>query len=51
MKTSDFCLRAARDYLTRLNWQAAEMEELLIFVSQSATYILPATAPRLPEPH
>jgi len=41
--TGDLCLRATRELLTDLQWDASEIE-LLVFVSQSPDYALPATA-------
>lgn len=41
--TSDLCKPAAEKLLTDLGWKATEID-LLVFVSQSRDYILPATA-------
>lgn len=41
--TSDLCFEAAEKLISELNWNKEEIE-LLIFVSQSRDYILPATA-------
>jgi 3-oxoacyl-[acyl-carrier-protein] synthase-3 len=46
LKTSDLCLRAAQELLLKLDWKAEDID-ILIFVSQSADYILPSTAPIL----
>lgn len=44
--TSDLCLKAAEELIDCLGWEKGEIE-CLIFVSQSADYILPATSPIL----
>lgn len=41
--TSDLCFQAAQKLLDELSWHAEDLE-LLIFVSQSRDYFLPATA-------
>lgn len=41
--TSDLCQEAAQKLLTDLNWNTSEVD-LLVFVSQSRDYIIPATA-------
>lgn len=41
--TSDLCLAAAEQLLDKLKWQREEID-LLVFVSQSRDYLLPATA-------
>jgi 3-oxoacyl-[acyl-carrier-protein] synthase III len=41
--TSDLCVRAARELLTALNWKASDIE-LVVFVSQTPDYAMPATA-------
>lgn len=41
--TSDYCFEASKKLLADLNWKPEEVE-LLIFVSQSRDYFLPATA-------
>ena len=41
--TSDLCYKAAEKLIEKLNWKKEEIE-LLIFVSQSRDYFLPATA-------
>ncbi len=41
--TSDLCLTAANQLLERLGWERPEVN-LLIFVSQTPDYVLPATA-------
>ena len=41
--TSDLCVEAANKLLFELHWEKSEIEAL-IFVSQTADYILPATA-------
>ncbi len=41
--TSDYCFEASKKLLHDLNWKPEEVE-LLIFVSQSRDYFLPATA-------
>ena len=43
MATSDLCFAAAEKLLTELDWKREEIE-ILIFVSQSADYYLPATS-------
>lgn len=43
MATSDLCFVAAQKLLNGLKWQAEDVD-LLIFVSQSRDYIIPATA-------
>lgn len=43
MTTSDLCESAAKDLLKALNWDPKEID-LLIFISQSRDYIIPATA-------
>jgi len=43
MATSDLCYAAAERLIEGLNWEAEEIE-LLIFVSQSRDYLIPATA-------
>jgi 3-oxoacyl-[acyl-carrier-protein] synthase-3 len=43
MTTSDLCFTAAHKLLEGLNWKAEDIE-LLIFVSQSRDYLIPATA-------
>jgi len=43
MATSDLSFAAAKKLLEELNWDAEEVE-LLIFVSQSRDYLIPATA-------
>ncbi len=46
--TSDLCLVAAEKLLAELHWEKSEVS-LLVFVSQSRDYILPATACLLQE--
>ncbi len=46
--TSDLCYVAAEELLTRLKWQREDID-LLIFVSQSRDYIIPATSGLLQE--
>jgi 3-oxoacyl-[acyl-carrier-protein] synthase-3 len=46
--TSDLCLTSAENLIQGLNWQREEID-LLIFVSQSRDYIIPATAGILQE--
>jgi 3-oxoacyl-[acyl-carrier-protein] synthase-3 len=41
--TSDLCVRAARELLANLNWNIADIE-LIVFVSQTPDYAMPATA-------
>ncbi|QSW89760.1 ketoacyl-ACP synthase III [Flavobacterium endoglycinae] len=41
--TSDLCCKAAEKLITDLNWQKSEIE-ILVFVSQTADYILPVSA-------
>lgn len=41
--TSDLCCEAAEKLITDLNWQKDEIE-ILVFVSQTADYILPVSA-------
>lgn len=41
--TSDLCCEAAEKLITDLNWQKGEIE-ILVFVSQTADYILPVSA-------
>ncbi len=41
--TSDLCLHAAEKLIEDLNWNKSEID-ILVFVSQSADYILPVTA-------
>jgi 3-oxoacyl-[acyl-carrier-protein] synthase-3 len=41
--TSDLCLKAANDLLASLQWEK-ESVEIIIFVSQTADYILPVTS-------
>ncbi len=41
--TSDLCFHSAKNLLTKLDWNSNEIE-LLIFVSQSPDYYLPATS-------
>jgi 3-oxoacyl-[acyl-carrier-protein] synthase-3 len=41
--TSDLCVRAAGELLTNLSWNAADIE-LIVFVSQTPDYAMPATA-------
>lgn len=41
--TSDYCFEASKKLLSDLNWNPDEVE-LLVFVSQSRDYFLPATA-------
>ncbi len=41
--TSDFCERAANELLKKLNWDSQSVD-VLIFVSQSPDYYLPATS-------
>jgi 3-oxoacyl-[acyl-carrier-protein] synthase-3 len=41
--TSDLCVAAAEDLLARLGWER-ESVDLLVFVSQTGDYMLPATA-------
>lgn len=43
MATSDLCFEAADKLIAELNWQRGEIG-LLVFVSQSSDYYLPATA-------
>ncbi len=43
MATSDLCFEAAESLLAGLEWNAEDIE-LLIFVSQSRDYLIPATA-------
>lgn len=43
MATSDLCQAAAEKILAELNWERSEID-LLVFVSQSPDYFLPATA-------
>lgn len=43
MATSDLCFAAAQKLLHRLQWNSNEVE-LLVFVSQSSDYYLPATS-------
>jgi len=43
MATSDLCFAAAEKLLKKLDWKKAEIE-ILIFVSQSTDYYLPATS-------
>ncbi|MCD4725887.1 MAG: ketoacyl-ACP synthase III [Bacteroidales bacterium] len=43
MTTSDLCFSAAHKLLEGLNWKTEDIE-LLIFVSQSRDYLIPATA-------
>ena len=43
LTTSDLCFEAAEKLISDLNWDKSEIEAL-IFVSQTADYILPATA-------
>jgi len=43
MATSDLCFDAAQKLLSELNWQANEIE-VLIFISQSRDYLIPATS-------
>ena len=43
LTTSDLCFEAAEHLISDLNWDKSEIEAL-IFVSQTADYILPATA-------
>jgi 3-oxoacyl-[acyl-carrier-protein] synthase-3 len=43
MCTSDLCAEAATQLLEKLNWDRASID-LLIFVSQTPDYVLPATA-------
>ena len=43
MTTSDLCEAAARKLLDELNWDPKDIE-ILIFISQSRDYIIPATA-------
>ena len=43
LTTSDLCFEAAEQLITDLKWDKSEIEAL-IFVSQTADYILPATA-------
>ena len=43
MTTSDLCYEAARKLISGLGWQAGEID-LLVFVSQSRDYLIPATA-------
>src|SRR5579862_365266 len=40
---SDLCVAAAEELLTRLGWEK-ESVDLLVFVSQTGDYMLPATA-------
>ena len=44
--TSDLCAKAAEGLLQELDWSAGEIDAL-VFVSQTADYPLPATAPLL----
>ncbi|MBD1363986.1 ketoacyl-ACP synthase III [Mucilaginibacter sp. ZT4R22] len=44
--TSDLCFAAAEKLIAELNWDKAEIEGL-VFVTQSADYLLPATSPIL----
>ncbi|MFK5857648.1 MAG: ketoacyl-ACP synthase III [Bacteroidota bacterium] len=46
--TSDLCYVAANNLINELNWERSEID-LLIFVSQSRDYIIPATAGLLQE--
>lgn len=46
--TSDLCFEAANELIEDLNWSRSEID-LLIFVSQSRDYIIPATAGLLQE--
>jgi 3-oxoacyl-[acyl-carrier-protein] synthase III len=41
--TSDLCQRATEGLLTQLNWDRTEID-VLIFVTQSADFVIPATA-------
>lgn len=41
--TSDLCVAAAEDLLSRLGWER-ETIDLLVFVTQTGDYVLPATA-------
>ncbi|MCW3086365.1 MAG: ketoacyl-ACP synthase [Bacteroidetes bacterium] len=41
--SADFCFAAAQNLLKELNWNAADVE-ILVFVSQSPDYFLPASA-------
>jgi 3-oxoacyl-[acyl-carrier-protein] synthase-3 len=43
LTTSDLCYRAAEQLIADLRWDKSEID-ILIFVSQNADYILPATA-------
>ncbi|MDI9355829.1 MAG: ketoacyl-ACP synthase III [Chitinophagaceae bacterium] len=45
---SDLCLKAASDIITKLHWNKDEID-VLIFVSQTPDYILPATSNILQE--
>lgn len=44
--TADLCFAAANRLLDELNWNRSEVQ-ILVFVSQSGDYIIPATAPIL----
>lgn len=46
--TSDLCFESAQKLITDLNWDRSEID-LLVFVSQSRDYIIPATAGLLQE--
>lgn len=41
--TSDLCLQAAEKLITKLNWDKSEIS-ILIFVTQTPDYVLPATS-------
>jgi len=43
---SDLCFVSAKKLLKKLNWQASEID-ILIFISQTPDYLIPATAPYL----
>jgi 3-oxoacyl-[acyl-carrier-protein] synthase-3 len=43
MCASDLCFKAAEDIIQKLNWKKEEID-ILIFISQTSDYVLPATS-------